>query len=366
MLGPMPQRYAVIMAGGKGERFWPLSRLRRPKQLLPIVGDVPMLTQTVERLPGLVPVEHILVLTNREQRPAVLEACPMVPPENIIAEPVGRDTTAAVGLAALLVARRDPTATLAMLPADHVIHDTGAFREVLAAAFEAAHAEPWLVTIGIRPTEPATGFGYIHRGDLLARAQGRDVFAVKRFVEKPDLETARAYLESGEYLWNGGMFVWAVPTIRSALAQHVPDIHAGLATIEADLGAGHPVDAALEAHFPGLRKISVDFGVMEKATNVVTIPATFDWDDVGAWPAVMRHLPTDAHGNVVRGSALVEAGDGNLVVSTPDHLVAVMGVDDLIVVHTPDATLVCPKSHAQRVKELLRRVEGDERWQKLL
>jgi mannose-1-phosphate guanylyltransferase len=366
MLAAMPQRYAVIMAGGKGERFWPQSRLRRPKQLLPIVGDTSMLAQTVERLPGLLPLENILVITNREQRAAVLETCPMLPPENVVAEPIGRDTAAAVGLAALLVARRDPRATLAMLPADHVIHDTKAFRDVLAAGFESAEAEPWLVTVGIRPTEPATGYGYIHRGELIARAQGREVWKVQRFVEKPDLETARAYLESGEYLWNAGMFVWTVPTVRAALAEHVKDIAEGIATIERDIAGGRSIDDALGAHFPSLKKISIDFAVMEKAKNVVTLAATFDWDDVGAWPAVMRHLAADAAGNVVRGGGLVEAGNGNLVVSTPDHLVAVMGVDDLIVVHTADATLVCPKSHAQRVKDLLKRVEGDPQWKKLL
>jgi mannose-1-phosphate guanylyltransferase len=366
MLVAMPHRFAVVMAGGKGERFWPMSRLRRPKQLLPIVGHGPMLAQTLERLPGLVPVERVFVLTNREQRDAVLEACPMLPPENGVAEPAGRDTTAAVGLAALLVARRDPEAVIAMLPADQVIHDTGAFRDVLAAAFEAACAEPWLVTIGIRPTEPATGFGYVQRGSLLARAQGREVFSVARFVEKPDVDTARRYLESGDYLWNSGMFVWSVASIRAALARHAPDIHAGLAAIEADLAAGRPVDATLAERFPSLRKISVDFGVMEKAGNVVTIPATFDWDDVGSWPSVMRHEAADANGNVLRGAAVVEGGDGNLVVSTPGHLVAVMGVDDLVVVHTPDATLVCPKSHAQRIKDLLRRLEGDARWKHVL
>lgn len=366
MLAAMLQRFVVIMAGGKGERFWPQSRLRRPKQLLPIVGDTSMLSQTIERLPGLVPYENIFVITNREQRPAVLETCPQLPPGNVIAEPVGRDTAAAVGLAALLVGRRSPQATLAMLPADHVIHDAGAFRSVLDAAFAAAAAEPWLVTIGIRPAEPATGYGYIQRASMIARAEGRDVFEVKRFVEKPDLDTARAYLESGDYLWNAGMFVWSVPTIRAALAAHEPELAAGLAAIEGELQAGRGVDDALAAHFQGLKKISIDYAVMEKAKNVVTIAATFDWDDVGAWPAIMRHLPADASGNVLRGNALVESGDGNLVVSDSQHLVAVVGVDDLIVVHTPDATLVCPKAHAQRVKELLKRLEQDERWKQLL
>lgn len=362
----MSHRYAVIMAGGKGERFWPQSRLARPKQLLPIVGETPMLAQTVERLRGLVAPEQVIVITNREQRAAAVAACPMLPPENIVAEPVGRDTAAAVGLAALLVARRDPTATLAMLPADQVIHDTKAFREVLHAAYDAAEAEPWLVTIGIHPSEPATGYGYIQRGQMIARAQGRDVFEVKRFVEKPHLEKAREYLASGDYLWNAGMFVWSVATIRAALAKHVPLLAGGLETIEQAIAGGRSIDDALAEHFPTLQKISVDYAVMEKADNVVTLAGTFDWDDVGAWPAVMRHLPADEAGNVLRGEALVETGAGNLVVSTDKHLVALMGVDDLIVVHTPDATLVCPKSHAQQVKLLLKRLEAKPEWKRLL
>lgn len=366
MLGAMSQRFVVIMAGGKGERFWPQSRLTRPKQLLPIVGDKTMLTQTVERLPGLVPYENILVITNREQRAAVREVCPMLPAENIVAEPVGRDTAAAVGLAALLVGRRDPGATLAMLPADHVIHDATGFCDVLAAAFEAAEAAPRLVTLGIGPTEPATGYGYIQKGAVVASARGRDVFGVKRFVEKPNLDTARGYLASGDYLWNAGMFVWSVAAIRAAISRFVPELASGLATIEADLTAGRLLDDTLAAHFPTLKKISVDYAVMEKADNVVTLAATFDWDDVGAWPAIVKHLPADAAGNVVRGAGLVQGGAGNLVVTNSEHLVAVVGVEDLIVVHTPDATLVCPKSRAQEIKDVVKKLGDDARWKKLL
>ncbi len=362
----MSHRFVVIMAGGKGERFWPQSRLNRPKQLLPIVGDSPMLTQTVERLPQLVPYENILIITNREQRAAVLECCPMLPPENVVAEPVGRDTAAAVGLAALLVGRRDPGATLAMLPADHVIHDVKGFCAVLEAAFEAAEAESRLVTLGIGPTEPATGYGYIQKGETVAQAKGREVWKVRRFVEKPDLETAKGYLASGEFLWNAGMFVWTVSSIRAAIARHVPELASGLEAIEKELAAGKNTDAALEEHFPGLKKISVDFAVMEKADNVVTLAATFDWDDVGAWPAIVKHLPADAKGNVVRGAGLVHEGAGNLVSSTQDHLVAVIGVEDLIVVHTDDATVVVPKSRAQDIKEVVKQLGADPRWKKLL
>ncbi|BET66902.1 mannose-1-phosphate guanylyltransferase [Opitutales bacterium ASA1] len=362
----MAQRFVVVMAGGKGERFWPQSRLTRPKQLLPIVGESSMLTQTVERLPGLVPYENILVITNREQRDAVLECCPMLPPENVVAEPVGRDTAAAVGLAALLVGRRDPGATLAMLPADHVIHDIEGFCAVLRAAFETAEAQPRLVTLGITPTEPATGYGYIQKGTALEPVQGREVWAVRRFVEKPDLEKAKSYVASGEFLWNAGMFVWTVASIRSAIAAYVPELESGLAAIERDLASGRGADETLAQHFPGLKKISIDFAVMEKADNVVTLAATFDWDDVGAWPAIVKHLASDAEGNVVRGAGLVHAGANNLVVSTKEHLVAVIGTDDLIVVHTEDATLVVPKARAQEIKDVVKKLGDDERWKKLL
>jgi len=325
-----------------------------------------MLAQTVERLPGLVEYANILVLTNQEQRDAVIESCPMLPPANIIAEPVGRDTAAAVGLAALVVAQRDPAATIAMLPADHVIHDAVGFRDVLKAAFEAAEEKPRLVTLGITPTAPATGYGYIQRGNQVAKFGAHPVLEVKRFVEKPQLETAEEYLDSGDYLWNAGMFVWAVPTIQQALAQHAPEVAAEIDAVERACCDGQTLDAALAEHFPAIKKISIDFAVMERADNVVTLATTFDWDDVGEWPAVMRHFQPDDAGNVIRGRAVVEGGHGNLVVSSKDHLVAIVGADDLIVVQTADATLVCPKSEAQNVKSIVKRLGDDPRFKHLL
>jgi len=360
----MANRYVVIMAGGRGERFWPQSRLATPKHLLPIVGDRALLVQTIERVLPMLPAERVLVITNRQQAVAIRELCPMLPAENIVAEPVGRDTAAAVGLALLLVRRRDPEATFAMLPADHAIHNTVAFRADLDRAFAAAEREPLLVTLGIKPTEPATGFGYIHRGPL--RAGAESLFDVVRFVEKPTLEVAQGYLATHQYLWNAGMFVWQVPVVAEAFAKHVPDLWADLGRLDAALAGGQPLDAALAAVYPTLKKISVDYALIEKATGVAVIPAHFDWDDVGAWPAVMRHFPADTEGNVVRGLTAVEQSAGNLVVSTDDHLVAVLGVKDLIVVHTPDATLVCPKGKAQEIKSLLKRCESAEELRRFL
>ncbi|MCB1121445.1 MAG: mannose-1-phosphate guanylyltransferase, partial [Verrucomicrobiae bacterium] len=218
----MSNRFIIIMAGGRGERFWPKSRLARPKHLQPIVGDTTMLAQTVARVSELVPPENLIVITNAEQRAIILEDLPQLAPDQVIGEPVGRDTAAAVGLATVLVQAKDPDATYAILPADHVIHDGEAYRKVLNRAFTAAEDTGSLITIGIKPTEPATGYGYIHAGGARADVDGAPVYAVLRFVEKPDLETAKSYLESGEYFWNAGMFIWKVRAIDAALKQYTP------------------------------------------------------------------------------------------------------------------------------------------------
>lgn len=362
----MNNPYLVIMAGGRGERFWPQSRLRRPKHLLPIVGEKPMLTQTVDRLDGVVPRENVFVITNREQRDAALEVLPGVPPENVVAEPVGRDTAAAVGLAALLVKQRDPDAVFGILPADQVIHDEEKFQNTLRQAFAVAAKEPVLVTLGIKPTQPATGYGYIQLGDVLEGADGGAVHRVRRFVEKPDLATAESYLKSGDYFWNAGMFVWQVQAIEQALADHAPELSAGLAELDAGLAAGRGLGEILAEVYPKLKKISIDYAVMEKAANVVTVKADFDWDDVGAWPAVARHFPADASGNVSRGEVVLEGSSNNIVVSEGEHLVAAVGVDDLIIIHTGDATLVCRKDRAQEIKKVVTQLGGEAKWQHLI
>lgn len=362
----MADRYAVIMAGGKGERFWPASRLARPKHLLPIVGEKPMLTQTVDRLIGLLPAENIIVITNSEQLVGVREVCPMLPESNVVAEPVGRDTAAAVGLAMLLVKQRNPSAAMAMLPADALINDAESFQAALETAFKAAETSASLVTLGVQPTEPATGYGYIQCGPVKDVIDNRDVFSVRQFKEKPDLETAKLYLQSGEYFWNAGMFVWSVDTISAALAAFTPSLMAGLNEIEAGMKEGKDLVALLSELYPSLEKISVDFAIMEKAENVLTLAATFDWDDVGAWPAIERHYPADKAGNVNKGEARYLGASNNIVVSEKDHLVALIGVDDLIVVNTGDATLICPKDQAQKIKEMVRSLGEEEALKRLM
>ncbi len=352
------------MAGGRGERFWPQSRMARPKHLLPIVGEKSMLAQTVERVVGVVPRENIFVLTTQTQLEGCRAACTDLPKENIVAEPMGRDTAAATGLAMLLVKHRSPTATFAMLPADHVIHDKPEYRTLLTLAFESAESEDVLVTLGIKPTEPATGFGYIEVAGPWKKFGNRQVFAAKRFVEKPDEKTAKEYLATHKYYWNAGMFVWRVPVVEAAFKAHAPGLYAGLAQLENESRGGR--EAALAKVYPTLQRISVDYAVMEKSTNVVVVPATFDWDDVGAWPAIAKHFPQDDHGNVLRGIAMVEHGSNNIVVSADGHLTAVVGASDLIVVHTADATLVVPKARAQEIKELLKRLGEDAAKKKYL
>ena len=344
------------MAGGKGERFWPQSRLKRPKHLLPIVGDSPMLSQTIERLDGLVPPERVYVITNAEQRDAVLQSCPGLLPEKVIGEPEGRDTAAAVGLAALLVEAEGEDAAFALLPADHVIQDHEGFRSVLGSAFYAAEAEDCLVTIGIKPDFPSTGYGYLCRGEELKTENGRALSKVDRFVEKPDLPKAEEYLKEGTYFWNAGMFVWRPSVILSALGKHAPALSSGLAELKEEWKASGCLTESMAKIYPSLEKISIDFAVMEKADGVVMLESAFDWDDVGEWPAIARHYPKDENGNVFKGMGLAIDSTENLTFSEDGHCISLLGVKDLIVVQSRDATMICHKDCAQQVKELARQV----------
>jgi len=361
----MSKNYAVIMAGGRGERFWPQSRQARPKHLLPIVGDAPMVTQTMMRLEGLMPPEQIFILTNVEHVAAIRAACPAIPAEQIVGEPVGRDTAAAAALAALLVRRRDPDGVLALLPADAAIHNAAGFRATLGAAFATAAQQEAIITIGVKPSYPATGYGYLQCGKKLGDQTGQPWFKVEKFVEKPDLPTAERYLAEGGYFWNVGMFISRASVLHAAFQQYAPAIAAGMQDMQTQLGRGIALPEVLSVAYPGLPKISVDYAVMEKAGNVAVFEAAFDWDDVGEWPALVRHATADAAGNVARGEVALHDSSENIVISEGGHLIALLGVKDLVVVHTPDATLVCPKSRAQDLKKLLQNVAakpGSAKW----
>lgn len=356
-------RYAVILAGGRGERFWPLSRAARPKQLLALVGNRPLLAQAGERLDGLVPPERVLVLTNADLVEATRRAAPELPAENIFGEPVGRDTAPAVALATALVKARDPNGVFAILTADHIMGDLPRYRETLAAGMDIAGGGEHLITIGIKPTEPSTGYGYIEQGDSFSTTRGIEFRKVRRFVEKPDRATAESYLASGSYAWNSGMFIWSVPAIEGALLKHHPELGAKVSEWAA-LAKTPTFQEELAKSFPNVKKISIDYAVMEKADNIVVATGTFAWDDVGSWPALERHFPADTNDNILIGDATEVHSQANIVYSQ-NRLTALVGVKDLIIVQAEDATLVCHRDHAQEIKALLAKLRETGRTEVL-
>ena len=356
--------YAVIMAGGSGTRFWPASRQKRPKQLLSLTGQRSLLQQTVDRLAPLVPPERVLVVTGRAHAEQVGEQLPGLPPENILAEPMGRNTAAACGLAAAWVARRDPGAVCLVLPADHLITDETLFISTLERAAQLAASQEVLVTLGLTPRFPATGFGYIETGEVADPAPPA-VSRVAAFHEKPDLATAQAYLDGGKHLWNSGMFAWRAERLLAELERHLPELASGLAELAPALGTPEQ-DAALDRIYPGLPSISVDHGVLEKCSHLLVVKADFGWSDVGSWEAMGELWDLDLNGNAnQQGIERIHAVDsrGNLV-SAGDRLVALLGVKDLVAVVTDDVLLIAPRSRCQEVGRLLEelKVKGREEY----
>ena len=347
--------WAVIMAGGFGERFWPMSRRTRPKQLLAIVGKRTMIQEAVERLRPLVPASRIVVVTNAVQAREVRKQLPRV--KHVIAEPVGRNTAPCIALATAMIQRLDPDATIAVVPADSWIGDVEKYRRVVGESLALAAKRDVLITIGFQPTSPHTGYGYVHVGEAL---EGR-FFKAKRFVEKPDLERAKEFLASGDYRWNAGMFVWSARAVWRACEKLQPV----MAESCARLAATKLKNFARE--YERLEKISVDYAIMEKADNVVVANGDFPWDDVGDWPATERHNPKDAAGNVARADFVpLDAANCVIVSGDKKHVVAAVGVRDLVIVHTPDATLVCHKHEAQKVRDLVKKLAADRKYKKLL
>jgi mannose-1-phosphate guanylyltransferase len=350
-----PSRYAVILAGGSGQRFWPTSRDGLPKQLLKLFGEKTLLELTVERLTGLLPKENILILTNVQQEAAVRELMTDLPPENIVAEPAKRDTGPAIALGIGWVAARDSEATMMVLPADHLINDVTGFQRVLERSMDAAESEAALVTVGITPTWACPSYGYVERAEPLTnalRSDGPAVFNVKCFREKPAPELAEHFLAQGNFAWNAGMFIWSLPVVMRELASHTPE----LVTFIESLSRSTDFAATVADRFPTLQKLSIDYALMEKATRVLNVESQFDWDDVGNWTSVARYLDQLEDGNQVRAAFSQHAASNNIVFSeTPQHI-ALLGVDDLIVVTAKDAVLVASKAHAETIKKLVDRL----------
>ena len=361
---PGPRAYAIIMAGGKGERFWPLSTASRPKQMLSLAGGKPLIVQAVERLQGVVPPDRILIVTNQSLVEPIRQLLGPGSPVGVLGEPVGRDTAAAIAVGASWVKRRDPEGVFCVMTADHIIGNLPMFRETLARGLDICGQNDVLMTIGIAPSEPSSAYGYIEAGDPWIQFGEIEFFHAKRFVEKPNVETAQHYLATGKYSWNSGMFVWSVRSICRAFQAHRPALAASI-----DVWATQPDDvalqSALERDFPGLEKISIDYAIMEKALNVVVCKGRFEWDDVGSWPALEAHLPKDGNGNATQGDVVVLDGDSNIVVSD-GRLTALIGVKNLVVVQADGVTLVCDKAHSQDIKQLLATLRGQQDRERIL
>ncbi len=360
MSGEHEHVYAVIMAGGSGTRFWPVSRGERPKQLTRILGEETMIQATLARLAGMIPPERVLVITTAAIAAQTRAQLPQLPPENVIAEPVGRDTAACVCLAAGVVERMDSDGVMILLPADQLIQPVDAFQNCLAAGVEVARRECGLVTYGIPPRFAATGYGYVKQGAAADAARGCSVHVVERFVEKPDQATAEGYLEAGCYLWNSGIFTWRADVVLSELARHCPQLTAALEPVRAQWGTER-FDAALEAAYQPLEKISVDYALMEKVETIHVVTADFDWDDVGSWDALHAHLDPDAQGVASRGESLVLDCRNTLVFNEDGPLVAVSGMDDVIVISTANGVLVCPRGGSQSVKQVVGELKQRQR-----
>lgn len=340
---------ALIMAGGRGERFWPKSRKNLPKQFLSLTDDGKTMIQlTVERILPLVKPEDIYIATNRDYKELVRRQLPSLPEENILCEPVGRNTAPCIGLGAAHMAKKYGDAVMMVLPSDHLIKYNSIFRSTLEDACNLAEQGPNLVTLGITPDSPETGYGYIRF--LPEKTLGR-AFEVERFVEKPDLETAKSYLATEQYLWNSGMFIWKVSTILENLERFLPETYAGLKKIQSAIGTAEE-QRVLEGEFQDFQSVSIDYGVMEKAENIYTVSGSFGWDDVGSWLAVGRIKQTNEFGNVMDGN-VVAVDTKNTIIQGGKKLIALVGIEDTIVVDTEDALLVCEKNHAGDIKKVL-------------
>jgi mannose-1-phosphate guanylyltransferase len=354
--------YAIIMAGGGGTRLWPLSRQARPKQMLSLTGDRTLFQMAIDRLEGVFAMDHILVVTVAEQAEILRQQVPAIPSENYLIEPMPRGTASVVGWSAAVLQQRDPDAVMAVLTADHIIGNVGYFRSLLQEASSVASAG-YLVTLGIKPTFPSTGYGYIQRGKKLPEFPGTNAFEVLRFKEKPDEITARKLIEQGDHDWNSGMFIWRVDRILQEIEHSMPELHLSLKRIIADW---HKPDRmkTVQQVWPGIKPETIDYGIMEKAIRVAVIPAAnLHWNDVGSWDSLFETITPDEDGNIFVGAdcLTINTRSSLLCSDNKKRLIAAIGVENLIIVETGDAILVCSRDQAQKVRDLVNLLKQNQR-----
>ncbi|PZD96378.1 mannose-1-phosphate guanylyltransferase [Paenibacillus sambharensis] len=349
----------VIMAGGKGERFWPKSRTNLPKQFLNISGNKSMIQQSITRLEKIVDISQIFIVTNELYAELLKAQIPHLPTSNIIIEPVGRNTAPCVGLASVIIEEKFPDSTMVVIPSDHIIENDEGFIKIINTAVEVAQDNSNLVTLGIKPTYPETGYGYIESTNETKQLNDLQVHKVNKFVEKPDAATAQSYLESGNFYWNSGIFIWRNSVIRNYIKELMPQMHDLLETMKTAFGTPQR-DEVIRTEFAKMPDQSIDYGIMEKVNNIYVIPCVFGWDDVGSWTALERINELDEDGNVIRGNIL-NLDTKRCIIESNGKLIATLGIEDLIVVDTEDVTLICTKDKAQEVKLLLKELRMQKR-----
>ncbi|MHC1681572.1 MAG: mannose-1-phosphate guanylyltransferase [Clostridiaceae bacterium] len=350
----------VIMAGGRGERFWPQSRRKLPKQLLSLTGNSKTMIQlTVDRVKSLVDYENIYIVTNNEFSNIISDQLPEIPTENILIEPLSKNTAPCIGLAAIHIAKKNRDSTMIILPSDHLIQDKKEFENILKAGTEVAGRGDNLVTIGITPTYPEIGYGYIKFDTLKEQVNGCFVNKVHRFIEKPDIEKAEHYIKTGEYLWNSGMFICKVSTILICFKKYMPSLYQGLMKIEKAIGEVNEEEILIR-EFEKFENISIDYGIMERAEDVYIIPGNFGWDDVGSWTSLQRIQGTDEDGNTIGGN-IVSVDTKDCILQGKGKLIATVGIENLIVIDTEDATLICSKDKCHDIKKLLTEIRNNRK-----
>jgi mannose-1-phosphate guanylyltransferase len=355
----------VIIAGGKGERFWPLSRKNYPKQFLPITSSNSMLYETIERLKGLVDLDDIYISTRIDLALYIHKIVPEIPLQNYICEPQPKDTAAAIGLATIYINKNFPGSTIIILPSDHFIKEKEIFQEDLEIAVKIAKTTSCLLTFGITPTRPDTGYGYIELGEIINKNYSNPAYEVKSFKEKPDLNTAKFYLEKGNFVWNSGMFVWTTNAILESFEKYMPELYKGLMEIEEAIDTKDQNETIIKV-FEKLPKISIDYGIMEKADNVLCLKARFTWDDVGAWTSLERILKPNENNNIIKALWYGKETKNSIIVGNPEKLIVTLGINNLVIVQTDDAILIMDKSKEQEVKKIVEEISKNENLSKFV